>query len=67
MRFCQHLAEQNGEQMGAAKIAIELAHECEPGTGPQRRAAGQLRPDVESGYRAGIENISRDRRQRKTE
>lgn len=25
--FCRHLARQNGEQMGAAKIAIELAHE----------------------------------------
>lgn len=25
--FCRHLAKQNGEQMGAAKIAIELAHE----------------------------------------
>jgi enoyl-CoA hydratase/carnithine racemase len=27
MNFCRHLAKQNGEQMGAAKIAIELAHE----------------------------------------
>lgn len=27
MRFCRHVAEQNGEQMGAAKIAIELAHD----------------------------------------
>jgi enoyl-CoA hydratase/carnithine racemase len=27
MDFCQHLARQNGEQMGAAKIAIEMAHE----------------------------------------
>lgn len=26
-RFCQHLAQQNGEQMGLAKIAIELAHD----------------------------------------
>lgn len=25
LAFCQHLAKQNGEQMGAAKIAIELA------------------------------------------
>jgi enoyl-CoA hydratase len=25
--FCQHLAKQNGEQMGLAKIAIELAHD----------------------------------------
>lgn len=27
MQFCQHLAAQNGEQMGLAKIAIELAHD----------------------------------------
>jgi enoyl-CoA hydratase/carnithine racemase len=27
LAFCRHLAAQNGEQMGAAKIAIELAHD----------------------------------------
>jgi enoyl-CoA hydratase/carnithine racemase len=27
MKFCRHLAEQNGEQMGTAKLAIELAHD----------------------------------------
>jgi enoyl-CoA hydratase len=27
MRFCRHLAEQNGEQMGAAKLAIEMARD----------------------------------------
>ena len=27
MDFCRHLAKQNGEQMGAAKVAIELANE----------------------------------------
>jgi enoyl-CoA hydratase len=27
MCFCHHLAKQNGEQMGLAKIAIELAHD----------------------------------------
>ena len=27
MKFCRHLAQQNGEQMGTAKIAIELAHD----------------------------------------
>jgi enoyl-CoA hydratase/carnithine racemase len=27
MKFCRHIAQQNGEQMGAAKIAIELAHD----------------------------------------
>ena len=27
MRFCQHLAKQNGERWALAKIAIELAHD----------------------------------------
>ncbi len=27
LNFCRHLAQQNGEQMGTAKIAIELAHD----------------------------------------
>ena len=27
MRFCRHLAEQNGEQMGAAKLAIEMVRD----------------------------------------
>jgi enoyl-CoA hydratase len=27
MRFCRHLAAQNAEQMGTAKLAIELAHD----------------------------------------
>jgi enoyl-CoA hydratase len=27
MEFCRHLAKQNGEQMGAAKVAIEMARE----------------------------------------
>lgn len=27
MKFCRHLAEQHGEQMGTAKLAIELAYE----------------------------------------
>jgi enoyl-CoA hydratase/carnithine racemase len=27
MDFCRHLAKQNGEQMGAAKVAIEMAAE----------------------------------------
>jgi enoyl-CoA hydratase/carnithine racemase len=33
MDFCRHLAKQNGEQMGAAKIAIELASELGPEMG----------------------------------
>jgi len=27
LKFCRHLAAQNGEQMGVAKLAIELAHD----------------------------------------
>ena len=27
LRFCRHLAQQNGEQMGAAKLAIEMARD----------------------------------------
>jgi len=34
MRFCQHLAAQNGEQMGTAKLAIELA--CDVGLAQAR-------------------------------
>jgi enoyl-CoA hydratase len=55
MGFCRHLAEQNGEQMGAAKIAIELAHDV--GLAQARNvermanAALMLNPD----YRAMVE------------
>ncbi len=55
MRFCRHLAEQNGEQMGTAKIAIELAHDV--GLAQARNverlanSALMLNPD----YLAGIE------------
>lgn len=55
MRFCRHVAGQNGEQMGAAKIAIELARDV--GLAQARNvermanAALMLNPD----YRAGIE------------
>lgn len=55
MRFCRHVAEQNGEQMGAAKIAIELSWEV--GLAQARNvermanSALMLNPD----YLAGIE------------
>jgi enoyl-CoA hydratase/carnithine racemase len=55
MRFCRHVAEQNGEQMGAAKIAIELAHDV--GLAQARNvermanSALMLNPD----YLAGVE------------
>ena len=55
MRFCRHLAEQHAEQMGTAKIAIELAHDV--GLAQARNverlanSALMLNPD----YLAGIE------------
>jgi enoyl-CoA hydratase/carnithine racemase len=55
MKFCRHLAEQNGEQMGTAKLAIELAHDV--GLAQARNvermanSALMLSPD----YLAGIE------------
>jgi enoyl-CoA hydratase len=55
MRFCQHLAQQHGEQMGTAKIAIELAGDV--GLAQARNvermanSALMLNPD----YKAGVE------------
>ncbi len=55
MKFCRHLAEQHGEQMGTAKIAIELAHDLglDQARHVERMAnsALMLNPD----YLAGIE------------
>jgi enoyl-CoA hydratase/carnithine racemase len=55
MRFCRHLAQQNGEQMGTAKLAIEMARDL--GLAQARNvermanSALMLNPD----YRAAIE------------
>jgi enoyl-CoA hydratase/carnithine racemase len=53
--FCRHLTKQNGEQMGAAKIAIELAAEVGPDMGRhvERMANSALMLNPE--YLAGIE------------
>jgi enoyl-CoA hydratase len=55
MHVCRHVAEQNGEQMGAAKIAIELARDLGLAQARQvermANSALMLNPD----YRAGIE------------
>ena len=55
MKFCRHVAEQNVEQMGAAKIAIELARDVGLAQARQvermANSALMLNPD----YRAGIE------------
>ena len=55
MHFCRHLAEQHGEQMGAAKIAIELAHDVglAQARNVERMANSALMLNPE--YRSGIE------------
>jgi enoyl-CoA hydratase/carnithine racemase len=55
MRFCRHLAEQNGEQMGAAKIAIEMAHDVglAQARNVERLANSALMLNPE--YKAGME------------
>jgi enoyl-CoA hydratase/carnithine racemase len=55
MRFCRHLAEQNGEQMGTAKIAIELARDVglAQARNVERMANSALMLDPD--YLAGIE------------
>ena len=55
MAFCEHLADQHGEQMGTAKLAIELAHDVGLAQARQverlANSALMLNPD----YLAGIE------------
>jgi enoyl-CoA hydratase len=55
MKFCRHLAEQNVEQMGTAKIAIELAHDVglAQARNVERMANSALMLNPE--YLAGIE------------
>jgi enoyl-CoA hydratase len=61
MRFCRHLAAQNGEQMGTAKIAIELAHDV--GLAQARNverlanSALMLHPDYLAGIERYIQNL----------
>ena len=63
MRFCRHLAEQNGEQMWAAKIAIELARDVGLAQARQvermANSALMLNPEYQAGiekYIAGLAN-----------
>ncbi len=61
MRFCRHLAEQNAEQMGTAKLAIELARDV--GLAQARHverlanSALMLGPDYREGYKKYTSNI----------
>ena len=45
MGFCRHLAEQNGEQMGTAKLAIEMSRDLGR-IRRRRRAHGELCADA---------------------
>ena len=55
MDFCQHLARQNGEQMGAAKLAIELCAELGPGMGRHVERMGNSALMLNPDYLAGME------------
>ena len=61
MNFCRHLAEQNSEQMGTAKIAIELAHDVglSQARNVERMAnsALMLSPDYLEGIERYIQSI----------
>lgn len=61
MQFCQHLAKQNAEQMGTAKIAIEMARDVglEQARHVERLAnsALMLSPDYLAGMERYIANI----------
>ena len=64
--FCRHLAEQNGEQMGAAKIAIEMARDL--GLAQARNvermanSALMLNPDYVAGMARYLEGIGGKRK-----
>jgi enoyl-CoA hydratase/carnithine racemase len=53
--FCRHLTKQNGEQMGAAKIAIELAAEVGPEMGRHVERMANSALMLNPSYLEGIE------------
>jgi enoyl-CoA hydratase len=61
MAFCRHLAKQNGEQMGAAKVAIELCAELGPEMGRHvERMANSglmLNPDYMKGMEQYLKGV----------
>jgi enoyl-CoA hydratase len=65
MDFCHHLAKQNAEQMGAAKIAIEMATEVGRDTARHvermANSALMLNPDFLEGLDRYIGNVGRTR------
>jgi enoyl-CoA hydratase/carnithine racemase len=63
MAFCRHLAKQNGEQMGTAKLAIELAYEVgrDQARHVERLAnsALMLNPDYLEGMKTYVQGIGK--------
>jgi enoyl-CoA hydratase/carnithine racemase len=61
LAFCQHLTKQNGEQMGAAKVAIELCAELgrDSARHVERMAnsALMLNPAYQEGIRKYVEGL----------
>ena len=61
MTFCRHLAAQNGEQMGTAKLAIELANDVERAQARNierlANSALMLNPDYLEGIKRYVEGI----------
>lgn len=55
MDFCRHLAQQNGEQMGAAKIAIELARDVGAAQARNVERLANSALMLAPGYREGME------------
>jgi enoyl-CoA hydratase len=62
LRFCRHLSQQHGEQMGTAKLAIEMSRDV--GLAQARNvermanSALMLNPDYFAGYEKYVSNIS---------
>jgi enoyl-CoA hydratase/carnithine racemase len=63
LEFCRHLAQQHGEQMGTAKLAIEMAYDLDRAQGRQvERMANStlmLHPDYLEGMRRYVEQVGR--------
>ncbi len=63
MAFCRHVAQQNGEQMGAAKIAIELARDlgADQAAAVERmtNSALMLSPDYQNLLRSHVASIGK--------
>jgi enoyl-CoA hydratase/carnithine racemase len=69
MDFCRHVAKQNGEQMGAAKIAIEMAAQVGPDMGRHvermANSALMLNPAYREGFSTYLSNVGGKARQGK--